>query len=127
MDYILILITIIVAIGVVTVIYLHNQKKSYNNENYNNYVQPQQEQYIAPEPKIDWSIHQHIGWLQTEQQFNNLNLYFNQTNATFCALPLNHNQYYKEFIQLGGEIPKDGTMIQMEGINYTVELEKIEE
>jgi len=87
----------------------------------------EQEQYIQQEPKIDWSIHQHIGWLQTGESFNNLNLYFNQTNATFCALPLNHNQLHSNFIQLGGEIPKDGTIIQIEGINHTVELEKIEE
>ena len=86
-----------------------------------------QEQYIQQEPKIDWSIYQHIGWLQTGEPFNNFNLYFNQTNATFCALPLNHNSYFREFIQLGGEIPKDGTIIQLEGINLTVELEKIEE
>jgi len=88
----------------------------------NNYQMPQ-EQSIPEEPKIDWSIMQHIGYLYkdgTNINFDNMNLYFNQIDATFCALPMEHSQYARDIIQLGQEIPKKGSYIQLNGGNYMV-------
>ena len=121
MEYLLALIIIIVSIGAGLVIYLHNQQQNQKVDNYEN-IPYQQEQQIQETERVDWSITQHIGWLQTGASFENMNLYFNQSDATFFALQLNNN----EPIYLGEEIPKDGSSIQLNGKNYTVELEKIE-
>lgn len=95
-----------------------------NNMPINNYQQ------VMEEPKIDWSIMQHIGWLYKDgsnQNFDNMNFYFNQLDATFCALPQQHSDYSRDIIQLGGEIPKKGSYIQINGESYMVVFPEEEE
>jgi hypothetical protein len=121
MDIVLIISCIIIFGMVGIALYLHNQKKITDNF-------PQEfEQYEKPEiydsTKFDPSISQHIGWLQSEQPFDNLNLYFDTSNATFFALSLRDN-VNKIFLET--DIPKDGQQTQVNGKQYRIEFYKNE-
>lgn len=122
----MIIILTLILVGIMLGIIYYKKHIEPFKQTLQNIQQSQELTQIQEEPMINFSIMQHIGWLQNGEPFNNLNLYFNQTNATFCALPLNHGQYFRELIQLGGNIPKDGTTITINNKQYIVELEKNE-
>ena len=71
--------------------------------------------------KIDWNITQHIGWLYkngTNKNFDNLNLYFNQSDASFFATNLNDQTK----IQMNREMMKDGDEVMVNNGMYVVKM-----
>lgn len=73
------------------------------------------------EDKIDWEITQHIGWLYkngTNKNFDNLNLYFNQSDASFFAITLNDQTK----IQMNREMMSDGEEIMVNNAMYVVKM-----
>ncbi len=69
--------------------------------------------------KIDWTLTQHIGWLYkngSNENFDNMNLYFDQSNATFFAIPLDQELR----INLNIEMARNGESIELNGDNYLI-------
>ena len=113
MDLGIVIIIIVSIIGGVALFYLHQNKKM--NKVEENFRQVPE----IREDKVDWSITQHLGWLfknGDNKNFDNMNLYFNQSNASFFALPLNNN----EKINLNVEMVKNGDKIVVNNENYVV-------
>ena len=103
-------------------LYLHSQKKA-NVDNFEPMYYQNQTEPVYDPTKFDISVSQHIGWLQSGHHFDNLNLYFDTTNASFFALSL-HDNTNKIFLEI--DMPQDGQTIQVNGRNYTVEFYKDE-
>ena len=71
------------------------------------------------ENKIDWLLTQHIGWLYkngTNENFDNMNLYFDQSNATFFAMPLEQELR----INLNIEMARKGESVELNGEKYVI-------
>ena len=71
------------------------------------------------EDKVDWSITQHIGWLYKNgdnKNFDNMNLYFDQSNATFFAMPLEQELR----INLNIEMARKGESVELNGEKYVI-------
>ena len=113
MDIGIVIIIIVSIIGGGILFYLHQNKKI----NQINKVEENFQQ--IPEDKgIDWSITQHLGWLYKDgenKNFDNMNLYFNQSDASFFAL-----SYNNEKIKLNVEMVKNGDNIKVNNENYIV-------
>ena len=120
MDIGLILSFIIVIGMTCFALYLHyNKQMSPINFYPNNFQENFYQEEVYDPNHIDWSITQHIGWLYkngTNNDFNNLNLYFNQSDASFFALPLDSN----EVIHLNVDMVKRGDNISINNENYVV-------
>lgn len=85
-----------------------------------NYQNINEQNNIVKDNKVDWSITQHIGWLYKNgiSDFNNLNLYFNTSDASFFALPINNND--KIILNVNSEEIKNNNTIQINNTNYKI-------
>ena len=111
MEIVIVVIIVISIIGSGILFYFYQNKQVSNlNKIEENFRQ-------IPDDKIDWNITQHLGWLYKNgknENFDNMNLYFNQSNARFFALDDNTK------INLNVEMVKNGDSIEINNETYVV-------
>ena len=102
-------------IGCGVLFYLQQNKKMEQINNVENFDDVEE----IDENKIDWSLTQHIGWLYKNgdnKNFDNMNLYFDQSNASFFAIPL-HQELR---INLNIEMARKGESVELNDEKYVI-------
>jgi len=102
-------------IGCGVLFYLQQNKKMEQLNDVENFEEIEE----IDENKIDWSLTQHIGWLYKDgknENFDNMNLYFDQSNASFFAIPL-HQELR---INLNIEMARKGESVELNGEKYVI-------
>lgn len=92
-------------------LYFHYQNNVENNISIN----------IQQEPEINFFTNkQHLGWLHEENKSHDMILYFDQSNATFFALPTMGDNIRMN-LNVTPDQMKNGGIINHNGFNYTIE------
>ena len=119
MSEVLAIIVIIISLIAFGVIYYLQQNKkidilSNSEENFEQVSEIEEQSNV-----VDWSITQHIGWLYkngSNKDFDSMNLYFDQSNAGFFAIPL-HQEIR---IDLNIEMARKGENVELNGESYLI-------
>jgi len=113
-----ILIILVITVAMLGYLYYDSQNQKIENfEVVEDILEPKEE-------PIDWNVTEHLGWMYkngTNENWDNLNFYFDKSKNSFLALTLNNTR-----IHLTQESINDGDYININGDNYLVEYFKEE-